>query len=159
MLKRSVLGLHTHSSKLHPLHQCAQDYAHAHVFRVQVRRLVAERRLQFANGGWVQHDEAGSHYVGMLDQTARGHAFLLREFNATPTIAWQIDPFGHSATQVRASVPAYWQIAASWQSAVCASGGLLADCSLPNHRFWRSDTLSVNREDVALRHIATWHTA
>lgn len=36
----------------------------------------------------------------MIDQTTRGHDFLLREFNFTPSIAWQIDPFGHSSTQV-----------------------------------------------------------
>lgn len=73
---------------------------------LQVRRLVRDGRLVFVNGGWVQHDEAASHYVGMLDQTTRGHAFLQREFNVTPSVAWQIDPFGHSATQVRAAMPA-----------------------------------------------------
>ena len=57
-------------------------------------------QLQFVNGGWVQHDEAAAHFVAMLDQTALGHAWLARELNVTPTVAWQIDPFGHSATQV-----------------------------------------------------------
>ena len=28
-----------------------------------------------------------------------GHIFLLREFNYTPTIGWNIDTFGHSRTQ------------------------------------------------------------
>ena len=51
------------------------------------------------NGGYVQHDEACAHFVGMIDQTTRGHRFLLREFNITPNIGWQIDPFGHSSTQ------------------------------------------------------------
>lgn len=68
---------------------------------VQIRKFVATGQLLFVNGGWVQHDEAGSHYTAMLDQTTRGHAFLLRELNVTPTVGWQIDPFGHSATQVR----------------------------------------------------------
>lgn len=47
------------------------------------------------------HDEATAHYVGMVDQTHLGHAFLRREFGeeALPRAAWQIDPFGHSATQ------------------------------------------------------------
>jgi len=27
----------------------------------------------FVNGGVVQHDEAGAHYVAMIDQTTRGH--------------------------------------------------------------------------------------
>lgn len=38
-----------------------------------VRDLVATERLDFVNGGWVQNDEAASHYVGMIDQTTRGH--------------------------------------------------------------------------------------
>lgn len=50
---------------------------------------------------WVMHDEATAHYVGMVDQTHLGHAFIRREFGeeALPKVAWQIDPFGHSATQ------------------------------------------------------------
>ena len=38
-----------------------------------VKKLVADGRLNFLNGGWVQHDEAASHYVAMIDQTSRGH--------------------------------------------------------------------------------------
>ena len=38
-----------------------------------VLELVASGRLEFINGGWVQNDEAASHYVGMIDQTSRGH--------------------------------------------------------------------------------------
>eukprot|EP00903_Cladosiphon_okamuranus_P006567 g6415.t1 len=66
-----------------------------------VRRLVSDGRLSFVNGGWVMHDEAAAHYVGMVDQTHLGHTFLRQEFgeDALPRVAWQIDPFGHSATQ------------------------------------------------------------
>jgi alpha-mannosidase len=38
-----------------------------------VRELVAAGRLDFINGGWVQHDEAAAHYAAMIDQTSRGH--------------------------------------------------------------------------------------
>lgn len=45
------------------------------------------------------HDEAGTHYVAMIDQTTLGHRYLLKEFGAIPKVGWQIDPFGHSSTQ------------------------------------------------------------
>ena len=45
------------------------------------------------------HDEAASHFVDMIDQTSVGHRFLAETFNATPRVGWQLDPFGHSATQ------------------------------------------------------------
>jgi len=64
-----------------------------------VKRLVKEGRLDFINGGYVQHDEAASHYVAMIDQTTRGHLFLKETFDFVPRIGWQIDPFGHSSTQ------------------------------------------------------------
>eukprot|EP00636_Phaeomonas_parva_P016919 CAMPEP_0118851794 /NCGR_PEP_ID=MMETSP1163-20130328/1098_1 /TAXON_ID=124430 /ORGANISM="Phaeomonas parva, Strain CCMP2877" /LENGTH=1103 /DNA_ID=CAMNT_0006784183 /DNA_START=134 /DNA_END=3445 /DNA_ORIENTATION=+ len=65
----------------------------------EVRSLVKDGRLTFANGGWCMHDEATTHYVGMLDQTTLGHRFLKKEFGFAPRVGWQLDPFGHSATQ------------------------------------------------------------
>ena len=69
--------------------------------RTQVRTLVAERRLEFVNGGWCMHDEATAHVADMLEQTTRGHAFIAREFGtaALPRVGWQLDPFGHASTQ------------------------------------------------------------
>ncbi|CAI5521656.1 unnamed protein product [Closterium sp. Naga37s-1] len=67
--------------------------------RKRVRALVASGQLEFVNGGWVMHDEATTHYTDMVHQMSLGLRFLRSEFNVTPRIAWQIDPFGHSATQ------------------------------------------------------------
>lgn len=64
-----------------------------------VRDLVTTGQLSFANGGWCMHDEATTHYIGMMDQTTLGHSFLKRELDYVPTVGWQLDPFGHSATQ------------------------------------------------------------
>lgn len=45
------------------------------------------------------HDEAAPHYIDMIDQTTLGHRYIKEQFNVTPRIGWQIDPFGHSAVQ------------------------------------------------------------
>ena len=70
--------------------------------REATRRLVRQKRLEFTNGGWCMHDEAAAHYVDMVDQTTLGHRYLLEEFgeDGVPTTTWQLDPFGHSSTQV-----------------------------------------------------------
>jgi alpha-mannosidase len=67
--------------------------------RAQTRAFVANGQLEMINGGWSMHDEANPDYVSMVDQTTLGHRFILEEFNATPRVTWQIDPFGHTATQ------------------------------------------------------------
>ncbi|CAI5511416.1 unnamed protein product, partial [Closterium sp. Naga37s-1] len=67
--------------------------------RNRVRKLVASGQLEFINGGWVMHDEAVCHYTDMVHQMSMGHRFIQEHFNITPRVAWQIDPFGHSATQ------------------------------------------------------------
>lgn len=64
-----------------------------------VRRLVNSGQLELINGGMCMHDEAAPHYIDMIDQTTLGHRFIKQEFDITPRIGWQIDPFGHSATQ------------------------------------------------------------
>ena len=64
-----------------------------------LRYLIATQQWSFVNGGWCMHDEASTHYVGMLDQTTLGHDFLLHNLGVVPTVGWQLDPFGHAATQ------------------------------------------------------------
>jgi hypothetical protein len=64
-----------------------------------VRLLVANQQLTFVNGGWCMHDEAATHFIGMIDQMTTGHTFLERELGYLPKVGWQLDPFGHSATQ------------------------------------------------------------
>ncbi|XVF08603.1 hypothetical protein REPUB_Repub07fG0017200 [Reevesia pubescens] len=64
-----------------------------------VKKLINSGQLELINGGMCMHDEAASHYIDMIDQTTLGHQFIKQEFNVTPRIGWQIDPFGHSAVQ------------------------------------------------------------
>lgn len=61
--------------------------------------LVSSGQLELINGGMCMHDEAATHYIDMIDQTTLGHWYIKRDFNVTPRIGWQIDPFGHSAVQ------------------------------------------------------------
>eukprot|EP00586_Coscinodiscus_wailesii_P008690 CAMPEP_0172521468 /NCGR_PEP_ID=MMETSP1066-20121228/292597_1 /TAXON_ID=671091 /ORGANISM="Coscinodiscus wailesii, Strain CCMP2513" /LENGTH=924 /DNA_ID=CAMNT_0013304383 /DNA_START=345 /DNA_END=3119 /DNA_ORIENTATION=+ len=64
-----------------------------------MKNLVSSGQLSFANGGYVMHDEASTHFIGMIDQTTLGHTFLKEVFDFIPRSGWQLDPFGHSATQ------------------------------------------------------------
>lgn len=67
--------------------------------KASVRFLIGNKQLSFVNGGWCMHDEATTHFMGMIDQTTLGHDFLKKELGIIPSIGWQLDPFGHSATQ------------------------------------------------------------
>ncbi|KAG8652721.1 alpha-mannosidase At3g26720 isoform X2 [Manihot esculenta] len=67
--------------------------------QIIVKKLVSSGQLELINGGMCMHDEATTHYIDMTDQTTLGHRFIKEEFNVTPRIGWQIDPFGHSAVQ------------------------------------------------------------
>ncbi|XP_076960936.1 putative alpha-mannosidase At5g13980 [Bidens hawaiensis] len=67
--------------------------------QAKVKRLVSSGQLEMINGGWCMHDEAAPHYIDMIDQTTYGHKFIKEQFNVTPRVGWQIDPFGHSAVQ------------------------------------------------------------
>lgn len=66
-----------------------------------VKDLVKRRQLEFINGGWCMNDEAATHYNAIIDQMTLGLRFINDTFgpDARPTVAWHIDPFGHSAEQ------------------------------------------------------------
>eukprot|EP01012_Entosiphon_sulcatum_P008827 TRINITY_DN14848_c0_g1_i1.p1 TRINITY_DN14848_c0_g1~~TRINITY_DN14848_c0_g1_i1.p1 ORF type:complete len:1003 (-),score=169.22 TRINITY_DN14848_c0_g1_i1:8-3016(-) len=67
--------------------------------KANVRKLVADGRLEFTNGGWCMSDEAAVHYSDFIDQMTLGHAWLQAQFGPSvmPFIGWQIDPFGHTS--------------------------------------------------------------
>ena len=60
-------------------------------------QLAREGRFEFVQGGWVQNDEANTHYFAILNQMMDGHEWLKRNFPvAIPRAGWAIDPFGLS---------------------------------------------------------------
>ena len=45
----------------------------------------------------VSTDEACTNYSDILRNFEVAHDFLWEEFGVKPRVAWQLDPFGHSA--------------------------------------------------------------
>jgi len=66
----------------------------------ETRRLVADGRLEFVTGGWVQPDEANTQRYAIEVQLQEGHDWLRQTFGekAVPKYGWSIDPFGYSPT-------------------------------------------------------------
>ncbi|KAI3646508.1 hypothetical protein MP228_009436 [Amoeboaphelidium protococcarum] len=67
-----------------------------------VKRFLREEILEFVNGGWVMHDEGCTTGNAVIDQMVLGQQEIYRMFpdmyeKVRPLVAFQIDPFGHSA--------------------------------------------------------------
>lgn len=71
-------------------------YDQTEAMKQEVRKLVADGRLEFLNAGWSMSDEAAPHFDDFINNMQAGHDFLMKEFGVRPRIAWHIDPFGHS---------------------------------------------------------------
>ena len=51
---------------------------------IQVRKLVANKQLEFVNGGWCMNDEAATDYNSIIDQMTLGN------YKKNPTHAEQM---------------------------------------------------------------------
>jgi alpha-mannosidase len=66
--------------------------------KARLKNLIDSGQIEIVGGGWVQHDEALTDFESIAKQFEHGHSFLKEEFNiSSPTVAWQLDPFGHSS--------------------------------------------------------------
>ncbi len=54
--------------------------------------------MDLVHGGMVSSDEACTNYASLIKNMELGRKFLFEEFGVSPTIAWQLDPFGHTET-------------------------------------------------------------
>lgn len=63
----------------------------------QVANLVKRGQLEIVHGGLVSPDEACPNYSDVLRNFEAGHDFVKQAFGVIPTVAWQLDPFGHSS--------------------------------------------------------------
>lgn len=62
---------------------------------------VSSGQLEFVGGGWVQNDDATTHYTANIDQLGHGLRTIKNIFGpkARPVTGWQIDCFGYSKEQ------------------------------------------------------------
>ena len=67
----------------------------------QLKALVQNGQFEIAGGSWSSFDEACPSYEDMINNIMIGHQFLMKEFDYTPKIGWNIDVPGHSATAAR----------------------------------------------------------
>ena len=65
--------------------------------RLKIKQLIKDGRLEIVHGGLVSTDEATTNYSDIIRNFEDAHDFLKAEFGVKPRIAWQLDPFGHSA--------------------------------------------------------------
>lgn len=59
---------------------------------------IKKGRVELLNAGWCMSDEATVYYEDMVDQMSLGLKWVKEKFDIIPTVAWQIDPFGHQAS-------------------------------------------------------------
>ena len=59
--------------------------------------MISNGQIEIVQGGLVSPDEATTNYSDIIRNYEAAHDFVMTEFGIKPKVAWQLDPFGHSA--------------------------------------------------------------
>ena len=63
-----------------------------------IKRFIESGRFEIVGGGWIMNDEALVDFEGVTRQMTAGHRFFKDVLGVENiTVAWQLDPFGHSS--------------------------------------------------------------
>ena len=77
------------------LHRFLLDFPHA---IPRLKYYLSSGRLEIVGGGWVMHDESLVDFEAATRQILAGHRFFRNTLGVSNiTVAWQLDPFGHSS--------------------------------------------------------------
>ncbi|KAH3760023.1 alpha-mannosidase 2x [Pelomyxa schiedti] len=63
----------------------------------QLRTLVRENKFEIVTGGWVQADEATTHYQDIISEMNDGLSWVWETLQVHPRFGYSNDPFGHSS--------------------------------------------------------------
>jgi hypothetical protein len=61
---------------------------------------VAEKKIEFVDGGMSQHDMGCTTFDSMFSNFMVGHQFIVQHFGeeVRPRVGWSLDPFGISSS-------------------------------------------------------------
>lgn len=64
--------------------------------KTQFTKLVQDRRIEFVDNGWSQHDMGCTTYDSMISNWVEGHLWINETFGSQyrPRVGWSLDPFG-----------------------------------------------------------------
>ena len=66
--------------------------------REKMKELIRSGNIEIVGGGYAQNDEALPDFEAVIRNIETGHKYLKETFGISQVkVAWQIDPFGHSA--------------------------------------------------------------
>ncbi|CAI2375441.1 unnamed protein product [Moneuplotes crassus] len=117
-------------------------------------KLMRDGKFIIVGGGWAMSDEALPSYKETMVQMRTGLSFLNRHFYQKPTIAWQIDSYGHSSATI--SVLRKLGYEAMVGNKISSDYKKKLENEYGFNFYWQGHRVSENHEDdILLTHILT----